>query len=629
MATIWGSVAANTSKYDFRIEWSEDSVDVANNRSLVTAHSYARRTSTFSSDSVVSTDGRYLNVGGTESTTTGRSLLTTQWADLSLIANSVWVTHNADGTGSCYIGSSATLGGGGGYGPTSGSAGTTVGLTTIPRASQPTLSSTNFNIGSDITIYTNRASSSFTHTVALHYGTHTVTLATGVGASWVWDTDVDLTLYEDIPNANSGTGHINLSTYSGATLIGTKDVNFTANVVNSNPTFTNFTYADQDATTTALTGNNQTLIAGFSHCRAIITAANKATALNQATMSKYTFAVAGNTSVDGAFSSGSTVNIDMVHVLNSTLNVYAVDSRSNSTLKSIVATTWLAYTPITIASATAVRTGGIGEEVTLTYAGVFWNHSFGTTTNTVKTHTYRYKKTTDASWTNGTTNIDPTVSSDDFSKSIIIAGDDAHGFNAGYAYNIEVTATDELSTTTYAFILPSAKPQIAFGVGTGVAVGAFYDRSVGGDLQVGGVNLMMLLHPVGTIYTSYTLTTHEDIEAIFGGTWETFATGRVLVGVNAADADFEHAGHEAGGKTHSHSGSTGGQSQDHTHAFGKTLNGSGYVETSPTGSGTGWAYTYSTGGASQDHSHSLATGSGTVNSTLQPSIAVYMYKRTA
>ena len=96
-------------------------------------------------------------------------------------------------------------------------------ITTIPRASIPTLSSTSFNIGNSITINTNRYSTSFTHTIRAQFGAWSKTLATGVTNSYTWNTSSDASgLYAIIPNKNTGTGYIYVDTYSGSTLIGTK-----------------------------------------------------------------------------------------------------------------------------------------------------------------------------------------------------------------------------------------------------------------------------------------------------------------------------------------------------------------------------------------------------------------------
>lgn len=83
-------------------------------------------------------------------------------------------------------------------------------LTTIPRASTPSVSGT--TIGSTMTITTNRASSSFTHTLTYSIGSYSGTIATGVGASTTWT--IPATLANAIPNNTSGTLSISCTTYS-------------------------------------------------------------------------------------------------------------------------------------------------------------------------------------------------------------------------------------------------------------------------------------------------------------------------------------------------------------------------------------------------------------------------------
>lgn len=100
-------------------------------------------------------------------------------------------------------------------------------LTTIPRASQPSISA-NPTLGSQITIYTNRVSNTFTHTLRYQFGNATGTIATNVTETATWTPAIILA--QQIPNAESGTGTIYCDTYSGTTLIGTKSVKFTASV---------------------------------------------------------------------------------------------------------------------------------------------------------------------------------------------------------------------------------------------------------------------------------------------------------------------------------------------------------------------------------------------------------------
>ena len=101
-------------------------------------------------------------------------------------------------------------------------------LSTIPRASQPTLSPSTITMGSGMQIVTNRQSQSFTHTLEYEVNGRKSGIASDVGASTIWT--VPLTLANYVPNSTSGKGTINCKTYNGSKLIGTKSTQFTANV---------------------------------------------------------------------------------------------------------------------------------------------------------------------------------------------------------------------------------------------------------------------------------------------------------------------------------------------------------------------------------------------------------------
>lgn len=118
-----------------------------------------------------------------------------------------------------------------------------VAMGTIPRASIPTLSSASVNMGSSVTIYTNRYSSSFTHTIRYWFGNANGTIASNVATSTSWTPP--LTLAQQIPSAVSGVGTIYCDTYSGSTLVGTKTINITLNVPSSVVPSTSFTQVQE------------------------------------------------------------------------------------------------------------------------------------------------------------------------------------------------------------------------------------------------------------------------------------------------------------------------------------------------------------------------------------------------
>lgn len=106
----------------------------------------------------------------------------------------------------------------------------TVVLESIPRSTTPTFSATSAEMGSNVTIKLNRASSSFTHTLSYSFGKASGTIGTGLEASKEWVIPSELA--NQIPNATSGTCVITCKTYNGSALVGTK----TANLILKVPT---------------------------------------------------------------------------------------------------------------------------------------------------------------------------------------------------------------------------------------------------------------------------------------------------------------------------------------------------------------------------------------------------------
>lgn len=115
-----------------------------------------------------------------------------------------------------------------------GSVSVSVPLATILRASEPSVSSSNVTMGNAVTIYTNRKSTSFAHTITYSFGSASGTIATGVGDNVSWTPPTSLA--SQILNSTTGTCTITCYTYSGSTLIGTKTVTLTLTVPSaSNP----------------------------------------------------------------------------------------------------------------------------------------------------------------------------------------------------------------------------------------------------------------------------------------------------------------------------------------------------------------------------------------------------------
>ena len=344
----------------------------------------------------------------------------------------------------------------------------------------------NVNIGSAHTIkWTNPSGA--TTTLAL-YKTDGTTLVYNVGTVTGTSKSVTPTassIYALIPNSNSiKLRYIITTTANNKSYTNYKECTFS--VTNSNPTFSNFTYADTNSKTVALTGNNQIIIKGYSSVKGIVSVANKAVSKNSATMTKYRLVI-GESQKEANYSSNAEVGITIANANNNVFNMYAIDSRGNSTLKTISPSTYKTYSDIAIKTAVAEREdNGIGSRVILSFSGSIWNNNFGAVNNEIVSCKYRYKKTTDSTWKTGETDITPVISGQTFNKTVEIKGDlGAEGFDIKSSYDLQIIISDKLSSYTINTLIGTGTPGIAI-TANGIAILNMYDEKLGGAVQITG-----------------------------------------------------------------------------------------------------------------------------------------------
>ena len=341
------------------------------------------------------------------------------------------------------------------------------------------------NIGSAHTIkWTNPSGASTSLKLCKTDGTLVYNVGTVTGTSKsVTPTAADI--YALIPNDNSiKLRYVITTTANNTSYTNTKDCTF--NVTNSNPTFSDFVYEDTDATTIALTGNNQIIVNNYSNLKAIISVANKAVAKNSATMKSYKLAC-GSKNVSKDYSSSADVNLSINDVDSATITVYATDSRGNSTSKTKTAS-FKNYVDLAITRLVATRQqNGVGSAVLLEFEGTYWNNSFGAVTNAIQQCIYKYKLASSNTWITGETQLSYSASNGTFSGSMLIKGDlGADGFNVANAYNIRLQMADKLVTKAVDITLPSGTPGLAIAK-QGLAIKQKYDTGLGGALQVNGI----------------------------------------------------------------------------------------------------------------------------------------------
>jgi hypothetical protein len=132
------------------------------------------------------------------------------------------------------------------------------------------------------------------------------------------------------------------------------------------------------------------------------------------------------------------------------------------------------------------------------------------------------------------------------------------------------------------------------------------------------------VYPVGSIFT--TVTAYADsaaVVAVIGGTtWVAFGAGKVLVGVDTGDSDFNTIEETGGSKTDSHTLTTA-EIPSHTHTIHDTDHNNTPDSTDTTASEYG---NYS---ASSGTSGATGGGGAHTHDIVQPYITVYFWKRTA
>ena len=176
----------------------------------------------------------------------------------------------------------------------------------------------------------------------------------------------------------------------------------------------------------------------------------------------------------------------------------------------------------------------------------------------------------------------------------------------------DVTIAGDLAVTG----VPTVPTQSAGNNTTRVATTAFVTAATA---AISAAFINNLVYPVGSIYTNMAVATNPA--TLLGmGTWVAYATGRVLVG-KAGSGTFDTLNEEQGTETTTLSIA---QIPSHTHttSAGQSGNPGNVLPNHLPGAA-------SASGSNTVTNTSNATGGGAAHTNLQPSVTVYMWKRTA
>lgn len=620
--------------YKLRVDWSQ-SKNVSANTSTITCKLYLVNDWSLSisgrSDNTCTIDGAAQTFSSPAISSTGTHLLATV---------SRTVSHASDGSKSLTISAvfqiRATLSGTY-YGTITASANIT--LDSIPRASS--VSAGNMTMGTAGTIAISRASSSFTHTLTYSFGNTSGTIATkttSTSVSWT----PSLSLANQISNATSGTCTITCITYNGNTNIGSKTCTLTLSVPASvKPIISSLTASRIDGDVPSTWG---IYVQTKSKVKLSI---NGAAGSYGSTIKSY--------SITGGGYSGSASTLTTGFLNNSgtiTFKATVTDSRGRVSAETSVSITVTDYSPPYFNSSLSQRclsNGTLDDDGTYIHALVSFGYSTCGGKNTLKT-SVQYKQVSSDQWVDaGMTFVSNTAFT--YGKGQI---------STETSYDVRYTLEDAFSTIFVQEIVSTAAVVMDFkSGGKGVAIGKVSEKdntfevAENWDVKVYGMLLKEYIqqfakemYPVGSIYMSVKNT---NPSTFFGGTWVAWGSGRVPVGINTADSNFNTVEKTGGASTVA---LTTAQLPSHSHAKGTLATASAGAHTHNlqnqkaawgTNSGnrvlvdatSGYtALTNKTTTSAGAHTHTIsgstaAAGSGSSHNNLQPYIVCYMWKRTA
>ena len=393
MAEFSGSIritAGDENKYSLILKCWEDSYSIENNTSRVYWWVGIRSNTQYHSFNSVPQHFKVV-VNGTTVLDKDFTLTCGKGQTLGVKDGYITVTHNADGSKSISVSASFSCSNTQYYSPRSGSCSGTVNLTTIPRATTPSINKPSLDCGNTITISGTSASSNFSHKVYVTWNgttTYLGTIASGTTSpsfSYTIPTDWE----KNLPSSTSGIATFTLETFSASTSVGSKSVNATIKVRSGVvPSIGNVSISD---TNSICAGIGQYVQSQSKLKFSIVTSGNQGSTITSV-----------STKFNGQTYSGSTFTTQAIQnsgTLSYTITV--TDSRGRTATKSgSVSVTTYSPPSLTNVSAKRANSSYAVDESSGTYALLHFKVGFTSLSNKNVTSFYiRYRASGTSSWT--------------------------------------------------------------------------------------------------------------------------------------------------------------------------------------------------------------------------------------
>ena len=375
------------------------------------------------------------------------------------------------------------------YGTSSSATVKTLGGAVVNSVTALTADAATVKVVINVTVY----EASYTNTLVIKNGS--TAYLTISGLSWskgTADRTVTLTaaqrttLLTAMSTIKSFTGTFAVSSYSGSTQIGStssRTATVSTTAANSGPTLSGFTFADSYATTTAITGNDQLFIQGYSK---LTVTPGTATAKNNATITNYTATCNG---VSVSNTTGDALTVGVVSKSGTVAVVLTVTDSRGYTASVSKNITVLAYAKPKVSSLTLRRTNDIEAEMQLVFNGSI----SAITVDSVQKNSllyvrYRYKATSATSYSSYVSILSAvTQSGTSFSYSNL----ELRSLASDQSWDVHIQIRDQLnslSSLDLYYVIPQGTPLVALrkqkvGINTPTPEAAL---DVVGDAKVSG-----------------------------------------------------------------------------------------------------------------------------------------------
>lgn len=336
---------------------------------------------------------------------------------------------------------------------------TKTGTISVPRASfiKPI---PNFNLGDTVTLNIDRQHGGFRHNIGVYYNNDVyLTSVTNVSLTGYWEPTANElnTIYNANKDSNQTIMRFRCRTYYNGVLVRSDfvDTVATAYIVSDPPTFSPSAvrYADTNANTVALTGDDQYIIGRLSDLTVYID--EPAQAHKGATMEKYVIMVDGREIVHNVTPSNNGVGAYPFQKVSNNdyqqITVRAIDSRGKETRVTKAVKMVPYFSPI--ANISAARQNKFEETTVGTVNGQFAPIVIDNVAkNSLQSVRYRHKPVYSTTWSSWKTVSFTTDNGYFLTSDFIMTLDNT------MSHHVEAQVTDKLNTTTSLTVVSAGQP---------------------------------------------------------------------------------------------------------------------------------------------------------------------------